>query len=84
MVVRFLFVALIALIAAGCARGASVRDRILAPKSSLIGDAYSYEDGTFSVASVHVALLPRTTEAEAARFWCEVVVPAGGTHDGDG
>lgn len=41
MVVRFLFVALIALIAAGCARGASVRDRILAPKSSLIGDAYS-------------------------------------------
>ena len=84
MLVRFLLVALVALSAVGCARGASVRDRILATKSPLIGDAYSYEDGTFSVARVHVALLPRTTEAEAATFWCEVVVPAGGTHDGDG
>ena len=81
---RILAVVLIALSAIGCQPGASVRDRIMAARSPLVDTAYSSEAGPLGGANVTVALLPTTTEAEAEIFWCDVVVPAGGTHDGSG
>ena len=68
----------------GCGRGMTVRDRILASHSPLIGEAFSSDDGQFFPASVHVALLPDTTDEQAEAFWCDVVVPAGGTFDASG
>jgi hypothetical protein len=81
---RLLGVGLIILSVVGCQPGASVRDRIMATGSPLIGDSYSYERGPLGGANVTVALLPTTTVADAKKFWCDVVVPAGGTHDGSG
>ena len=81
---RILAVVLVVLALAGCGRGTAVRERILASESPLIGDAYSYDDGQVNVVTVHVALLPIATKADAARFWCDIVVPAGGTHDTSG
>jgi hypothetical protein len=81
---RLLGSGLIVLFVVGCHPGASVRERIMAVGSPLVGDSYSYEAGPLGGANVTVALLPTTTVADAKRFWCDVVVPAGGTHDGSG
>jgi hypothetical protein len=81
---RILAVALVALAVAGCRPGATVRERIMASGSPLVDGTYSSEEGLLGGANVTVALLPTTTVDDAARFWCEVVVPAGGTHDGSG
>ena len=81
---RILAIILTVLSTVGCQPGASVRDRIMAARSPLVDVAYSSESGPLGGANVTVALLPTTTVAEAEMFWCDVVVPAGGTHDGSG
>jgi hypothetical protein len=81
VVVRFVLVALLVFGANGCAPGMSVRDRILASKSPLISNVYSDEGGEYRAPLVEVFLVSGTTEADAETFWCNVVVPAGGTHD---
>ena len=84
MIKRVALAVLLTVTGAGCARGTTVRDRILASHSPLIGEAFSSNDGQFFPASVHVALLPDTTDEQAEAFWCDVVVPAGGTFDASG
>jgi hypothetical protein len=81
---RLLGISVIVLSVVGCQPGASVRDRIMAAGSPLVNGAYSSEAGLLGGANVTVALLPTTTVADAETFWCDVVVPAGGTHDGSG
>ena len=72
---------LIVLLLVGCRPGASVRERIMAAGSPFVGDSYSYESGPLGGPNVTVALRPTTTVADAEAFWCDVVVPAGGSHD---
>ncbi len=81
---RVLALALVVSVGAGCHPGSSVRERIMAARSSLVDGAYSSEAGMLGGANVSVFLLPATTVDDAARFWCDVVVPAGGTHDSSG
>jgi len=81
---RLLVISMIISSVVACQPGASVRDRIMAARSPLVDGAYSSEAGMLGGANVTVALLPTTSVADAEAFWCDVVVPAGGTHDGSG
>jgi hypothetical protein len=73
----------IAVIATGCATkaGQAVANRIEDAKSPVVRAVFFHDD-YLDGPEVVVYLRPGTTESEADRLWCEVVVPAGGSDTG--
>ena len=80
---RMWLLVLLACGAAGCspAPGQQVAERIRASGSSLVLDVRYRTENILDPAEVLVFLRPGTTEQEAEAFWCEIVVPVGGTHE---
>jgi hypothetical protein len=87
LALRLISIAVIIAALVGCVRGPSqmrlVADRIRAAESPFV-DAVVYDPGDWlDEPYVAVFLRPGTSTEEAASFWCEVVVPAGGTGQSD-
>jgi hypothetical protein len=81
-IVRVFLVGSIALTGMACSPepGAQVAERIRASGSTLVYKVDYRPRNILDQPLVHVFLRDGTTLAEADRFWCEVVEPAGGSH----
>jgi hypothetical protein len=67
------------LAAAGCAeREAGVADRIRAVNSPIVRRVFYQSSNILDPAEVDVYVGAGTTQAQAQRLWCDVIVPAGG------
>ena len=81
LVVKILAVATVLVVVAGCApqRDQVVVDRLNAAKSPLVRDVFYRPGGFLDDAEIIVYLRAGVTDTQAREFWCQVVVPAGGT-----
>jgi hypothetical protein len=84
MLFRVALVALLIGAAVGCspAPGEQVAQRIRESGSPLVVEVQYRPENLLDPAEVLVSLRQGTTEKDAEVFWCSVVVPAGGTHEG--
>jgi len=78
---RVMLVALVlgTLGACAAAPGEQVANRIRAAQSQFVRDVIYRPANALDPAEVIVYLRPGTTEAEARLFWCDIVVPPGGS-----
>jgi hypothetical protein len=79
--VRTMVVALVlgTLGACAVAPGEQVANRIRAAQSQIVREVIYRPANALDPAEIVVYLRPGTSEAEARRFWCDTVVPAGGS-----
>jgi hypothetical protein len=79
-------IALVALIVVACGPSrdpAAVAAAIQAANDPQIQEVRFSPPNFLDDATISVMLVPGASESDATRIWCDVVVPAGGSHDYD-
>lgn len=78
-----LLAAVLPLLACAPSPGEAVAARIRASNAPAIGKVVFRPTSGIDPEETDVWLAPGTSEADADRLWCDVIVPAGGSHGGD-